>query len=121
VEEDKDIVQEQADAAGQGESQPKADEDVCYPETEGGASCSKMPPVEFSGFIVSLAQAALMQLGDIPDPTTGQPARNVDQARYSIDLIDMLSQKTQGNLTEEEQTLIQRVLSDLKLRFVRSA
>lgn len=121
MEEDKDIQQNQSDLAGDATSQPEADEEICYPESEGGASCGKMPPVEFSGFIVSLAQAALMQLGDIPDPTTGQPVRNKDQARYSIDLIDMLSEKTKGNLTEEEQTLIQRVLSDLKLRFVRSA
>ena len=121
MEEDKENLQKQADSAQDPTEESKGEEDVCYPETEGGAACSKMPPVEFSGFIVSLAQAALMQLGDIPDPTTGKAIRNVDQARCSIDLIDMLSQKTQGNLTEEEQTLIQRVLSDLKLRFVRSA
>lgn len=117
MEEDKNPQEDQ----GASPSEVKPEGDICYPETEGGASCSKMPPVEFSGFIVSLAQAALMQLGDLPDPTTGETSRDMDQARYSIDLIDMLSQKTKGNLTDEEQTLISRVLSDLKLRFVRSA
>ena len=121
MEEDKKIQQDQGDGGEAGGAKPDGESEVCYPETEGGAQCGKMPPVEFSGFLVSLAQAALMQLGDLPDPATGETVRNLDQARYSIDLIDMLSEKTKGNLTEEEQTLIQRVLSDLKLRYVRSA
>ncbi len=86
---------------------------------EGKSAAGKLPPVHFSGFIVSLAQAAMVNLGDIPDPDTGQINRNLPQARYSIDLIDMLAQKTSGNLTDEEQHLIQSVRSDLKMRFVR--
>lgn len=80
----------------------------------------RMPPAEFSGFVVSLAQTALMQLGDIPDPVSGQSVRNLAQAKYSIDLIDLLIEKTKGNLTEEESRLIVQVQKDLKLKFVRS-
>lgn len=82
----------------------------------GGA---KMPPPDFSGFIVSLAHAAMVHLGEMPDPTTGILSPNVDQARYTIDLIDMFAEKTRGNLTEEEEMLLKRVASDLKLKFVR--
>ena len=54
------------------------------------AAGGKMPPVEFSGFVVSLAQTALLQLGDMPDPVSGKSVRNLAQAKYSIDLIDLL-------------------------------
>ena len=80
----------------------------------------KLPPAEFSGFVVSLAQAAMMQLGEIPDPVSGQSLRNIAQAKYSIDLIDMLVEKTKGNLTEDESRLIFQVQKDLKLKYVRS-
>ena len=85
----------------------------------GEVTGEKMPPVEFSGFVVSLAQAALMQLGEMPDPASGQSVRNLAQAKYSIDLIDLLVEKTSGNLTEEESRLILQVQKDLKLKFVR--
>ena len=81
---------------------------------------TRMPPAEFSGFVVSLAQTALMQLGEMPDPVSGQSVRNLAQAKYSIDLIDLLVEKTRGNLTEEESRLIVQVQKDLKLKFVRS-
>lgn len=85
-------------------------------ESAGGA---KLPPADFSGFIVSLAHAALVHLGEMPDPSTGLVSPNMDQARYTIDLIDMFAEKTRGNLTEEEEMLLKRVASDLKLKFVR--
>jgi hypothetical protein len=85
-----------------------------------GATEQKLPPAEFSGFVVSLAQAALMQLGEIPEPVSGQSVRNIAQAKYSIDLIDMLVEKTKGNLTDDESRLILQVQKDLKLKFVRS-
>lgn len=80
----------------------------------------RMPPMDFSGFMVSMAQAALVHLGDTPDPVTGRIERNIEQARYSIDLVDMLIEKTRGNLTHEEEVLALRIQSDLKLRYVRA-
>ena len=85
------------------------------PKPEG----TRLPPADFAGFIVSLAHAALVHLGEMPDPSTGAPARNIEQARYTIDLIDMFAEKTRGNLTPEENLLMERVASDLKLKFVR--
>lgn len=79
---------------------------------------TKMPPADFSGFIVSLAHAALVHLGEMPDPSSGIVSRNLEQARYTIDLIDMFVAKTHGNLTDEEDMLIKRVASDLKIKFV---
>ena len=82
-------------------------------------SGGKFPSADFAGFIVSLAHAAMVHMGEMPDPSTGETTRNVDQARYSIDLLDMISEKTRGNLTQEESLILSRVLSDLKMKFVR--
>lgn len=87
---------------------------------DGGASSGQMLPAEFSGFMVSLAQTALIQLGELPEPVSGQSARNLDQAKYTIDLIDMLVEKTRGNLTEEEAHLALQLQKDLKLKYVRA-
>lgn len=88
---------------------------------EGGKGSAALPPADFSGFVVGLAQTALIQLGEIPDPSAGKAVRNLDQARYTIDLIDLLENKTRGNLTEEEALLIHRLLGDLKMRYVRAS
>lgn len=86
-----------------------------------GKGSASLPPADFSGFVVGLAQTALIQLGEIPDPSAGKAVRNLDQARYTIDLIDLLEKKTRGNLTEEEGLLIRRLLGDLKMRYVRAS
>ena len=85
-------------------------------EDEGRRS---LPPVDFSGLILSLSHAALMHLGQIPDPHTGQAHKDHDMARHSIDTISMLQEKTKGNLTPEEKKLIDNVLTELRLVYVR--
>ncbi len=61
----------------------------------------------------------MMHLGQIPDPNTGQAKMDKDLARHTIDTIAMLKEKTAGNLTPEEQRLIDHALTDLRLAFVR--
>lgn len=75
-------------------------------------------PVTFSAFIVSLAQSALMHLGDTPDPDTGRSAPHLGLARNTIDLLGLMQEKTKGNLDEEEQKLLESLLYDLRTRFV---
>lgn len=79
----------------------------------------KMPVADFAGFIVSLAHTAMVNMGEMPDPSTGTINKNIEQARYTIDLLGMFAEKTKGNLTQEEELLLSRVSSDLKLKFVR--
>lgn len=78
-----------------------------------------LPPVEFSGLILSLSHAAMMHLGQIPDPNTGQANMDRDLARHTIDTIGMLKEKTNGNLTPDEQRLIDHALTELRLGYVR--
>ena len=76
-----------------------------------------LPPVEFSGLILGLSSAALEALGYIEDSNAKRPP-NFGLARHNIDIIEMLAKKTDGNLNEQEQTLILSVLHDLRQKYV---
>jgi len=80
-----------------------------------------LPPVDFAGFVLGLGQMTLMHLGDIPEPVTRQISRNLEQARHTIDILDMLEEKTRGNLTPEESNLLRALKSELKLKYVKAA
>lgn len=87
-----------------------------------GASKGKrteLPAIDFSTFVLSLSTTALFQMGIVPDPTSGhrqQPDRAL--ARQTIDTLEMLRDKTRGNLDEEERKLIDTLLYELRVRFV---
>ena len=108
-----DKMQSAADPTERPEIQPQ-------PERQGGRR-QVLPPVDFAGFVLGLGQMALMHLGDIPEPSTRQIARNLEQARHTIDILDMLEEKTRGNLTPEESNLLRALKSELKLKYVKAA
>jgi Domain of unknown function (DUF1844) len=75
----------------------------------------------FSGFVLSLASAAAVHFGDLPDPATGRRGdTDLDAAARVIELLSMLQQKTKGNLIEQEAKLVDDLLYDLRLRFVQA-
>jgi hypothetical protein len=74
---------------------------------------------DLSGLIVMFASSALMSLGAAPDPMTGEKRVDLDQAQGAIDILLLLREKTRGNRTEQESRLLEEVLYDLQLRFVR--
>jgi hypothetical protein len=71
----------------------------------------------FTTFVVSLAFTARIHLGDQPDPDGGEVRVNRPMARQVIDQLEMLQEKTEGNLTEGEEELLQDLLTDLRLRY----
>jgi Domain of unknown function (DUF1844) len=79
-----------------------------------------LPPVDFAGFVLSLATSALYHMGFVGDPERDQPAPEPDLplARQTIDTIEMLQVKTAGNLDSEEIRLLEGVLYELHLRYV---
>lgn len=79
-----------------------------------------LPQVTFSSFIMSLTSSVLMHFGDIPDPNTGERKTDLDLAKHGIDTIAMLKEKTKGNLTEEEQQMLDNILTELRLRYVKA-
>jgi hypothetical protein len=80
-----------------------------------------LPEIDFTHFIFSLSTSALIQLGEIEDPFTQKLVKNLPLAKQTIDLIGMLREKTKGNLTPEEEKVIDYVLYDLRMRYVKIA
>jgi hypothetical protein len=79
-----------------------------------------MPPATFEFLIHTLFTQALMALGRIPNPITKQSLKNLPTARHFIDTLDMLEAKTQGNLTTEEQRLLEEIQHQLRTMYVEA-
>lgn len=80
-----------------------------------------LPQVDFVTFVLSLHHSASMHLGDAPDPATGSTVVELPLARQTIDLISLLQDKTRGNLTGEEERIVEQALYDLRMRYVEVA
>ena len=72
----------------------------------------------FIEFVMMHAQNAALFLGQIPNPKTGEPEINLDLARMFIDQLEMIQEKTRGNLTNEEAMVLRNALSNLQMAFV---
>jgi len=77
------------------------------------------PPVNFANFVISLSTSALFHFGDFPEYEGGKAEKNLPAAKQTIDILDMLNEKTKGNLDANEANLIQGVLYELKMRYVK--
>ena len=73
----------------------------------------------FSTFILSLNTAALVHLGEIPDPITNKKQVNLTLAKQTIDTLEMLKEKTKGNLSIDEEKLLQSIIYELKIKFLK--
>lgn len=73
----------------------------------------------FSTLIMSIASSAAMSLGLAPDPQSGKIAKDKNMAKFNIDLLIMLKEKTKNNLSEDENKLITSLVSDLQMHFVK--
>jgi hypothetical protein len=82
----------------------------------------QLPKPDFAALAISLAHSALYHLGLVPDPQTGQKGqRDLALARQTIDTVEMLEEKTRGNLTPDEARLLEDLLYDLRMRFVEAS
>lgn len=78
----------------------------------------KLPEADFSFFITSLAMQAAIALGQMPNPINQKIEENLGQAKLIIDTLGMLKEKTQGNLSAEEDSLIDNFLYDLRTQYL---
>ncbi len=79
------------------------------------------PPAEFSSLVASLAAGALMALGADPEGEEKAGPPDLDRAKFAIDLLDVLSAKTKGNLDPGEARHLAAVLHQLRLAFVEAS
>ncbi|MFQ5329193.1 MAG: DUF1844 domain-containing protein [Thermodesulfobacteriota bacterium] len=82
-----------------------------------GGGEEALPTADFTTFMISMGASVMMHLGDMPDPVTDTVEQNLPLARHTIDTIEMLREKTRGNLTEDEEMIFENLLADLKMRY----
>jgi hypothetical protein len=89
---------------------------------EGTPDWSRMPipPADFSFLVYSLTTQAQIQLGLLRMDENEPPRANLPIARHTIDLLSMLQEKTQGNLSLQEKLLLENTLTDLRFRYVQA-
>jgi hypothetical protein len=95
----------------------EADESAGKESSEPGGPGDPLK-VDFSTFIFSLFSSALIQLGDMADPMTGTMDPNLTAAKQTIDIIDILREKTEGNISEEESNLLDNASAELKWKYL---
>ncbi|MGB6064968.1 MAG: DUF1844 domain-containing protein [Desulfomonilaceae bacterium] len=87
----------------------------------GGEKPEAPRPLDFSTFVLSLANTALFQLGFIKASETEEPQKDLPGARQTIDIIAMLEEKTRGNLTDQEKKILTESLFQLRMAFVEAS
>ncbi len=89
---------------------------------EGGESReTAFPDMTFSTLVLSLSTSAMVHLGASPEPQSGgAPEVNLPLARQTIDILEMLAEKTAGNLEPDEQSLLESVLHEVHMRFLEA-
>ena len=80
-----------------------------------------LPPLDFSSIFLPFYTQALFKLGAAEDPISQKIDENIDLAKRFIDLIDLLKEKTQGNLKPEEETLLTNGLHQLKMLYMEKS
>jgi hypothetical protein len=76
-------------------------------------------PMDFQALVFSLSTAALLQLGLAPNPATNKVEKDLPAAKQTISILEVLQDKTKGNLTSEEARLLEECVYDLKMSYVR--
>ncbi|HXN84425.1 MAG TPA: DUF1844 domain-containing protein [Candidatus Binataceae bacterium] len=77
--------------------------------------------ITFASFVVGLSTEALALLGEMPHPATGERIKDLVGAQQIIDIIALLRDKTRGNLSRDEDALLEAILFDLRMKYVEKA
>jgi hypothetical protein len=82
------------------------------------ARTTPLPQVDFASFVLTLSSSALFHFGEFADPVSGKRERNLDMAKQTIDILGVLREKTRGNLSKDEEQLMESLLHDLRIKYV---
>jgi hypothetical protein len=103
------------------EEKNKEKEKKAADETKAEEKTSQpLPEVNFSTFVYSLSTSVLVHLGEIPEPISEKMDKNLPLAKQTIDILGILQEKTKGNLTPDEENLLNSFLYDLRMRYVKA-
>jgi hypothetical protein len=117
------LAQQEREAAEKAAKRPVAGQPAQNKGGEGRSPAGEddvqeLPPADFPALVGTLFTQAVLYLGGIPDPQTGRAIVSLEHARFHIDLLAMLEEKTKGNLSAEEASDLSQVLNELRMRFV---
>jgi len=104
-----------------GPSRPHAQSTTPPAPTPVGDPTLGIGPLDLQGLFIMFASSGLIGLGAAPDPASGQPRVDLEQAQEAIETLLLLRDKTAGNRTEAESHLLDDILYDLQMRYVRVA
>ncbi len=104
-----------AEEAAQQTSSPPSEEGQQSQEAEG------LPEVNFYNFILSLSSTAMYHFGDFSEPENRKSQRNLAAAKQTIDILSLLQEKTTGNLDQNEKNLLDGILYELRMRYVKES
>ena len=99
---------------------PAPSRDTSPPRPEPVRPAGGRPSADLASLCVMFYSDALVNLGQVADPVTGERHRDLEQAQFLIDLLGMLREKTEGNRTAEESTVLDEILATLRMAFVRA-
>ena len=112
---------EQAAQEPQPQAGPAAPQSAGEPKAERPSGAEEPPHARFDLFLSGVAMEAFVALGDMPHPTTRKQATNLPQAKYLIDVLGVLEEKTKGNLSVDEEKLLKDALYQLRMRYLTKA
>lgn len=83
------------------------------------APSDTLPKVDMNTFLLSLSSSAMVHLGEVPEPETGNTNTDLNMARHTIDILGLLEEKTKGNLDTDEENLLKNILFELRVKYVQ--
>jgi len=114
--EEEDDKQEPAQESPIGEEESIVPEPQASRDEQDGSA--EQYQINFVNYVTSLGFQAMIFLGEMPNPATNQTEKNLDQAKFLIDTLTMLKEKTKGNLDENEEKLLNSTVYELQMKFV---
>ncbi len=100
------------------EAEEAAPTDPAQGTSAPGEQPAQMPPASFEMLVTTLATEAMVALGQFPNPATQEVTISPDHASYAIDMLSMLKEKTKGNVTDEEDTMLTDLLHQLRMMLI---
>ena len=105
-------------SAQAGKSSAEAEKPSAKEEKPPEKEAPPRPPIDFSSYILSYYTQGCVLLGEVPNPYTNKKEEDLEAAKHTVDILSMLEQKTKGNLSKEEQQLLESELYELRMKFM---
>lgn len=115
------IKKETSEASDEKETQGKQEKPSQVEEKAESAAHEEdaLPAITFSTFVFSLGTSVMYHFGDFPDPVSKKTEKNLSAAKQTIDILGILKEKTDGNLNTDEKNLLDSLLFELRMRYIK--